>query len=119
LVLGSIGTPHDDSVLYFAKVSATAHLFFHDPTSSQLLYQRVSSETDDATVHGMQKISHVTWKLFNSRDAKSQKERSCSVAVLLDCSICLSLHLQLFSCQKIKTVKHAFFKAGFDSAASP
>ena len=31
LVLASIGTQHDDSVLYFAKISATAHLSFHDP----------------------------------------------------------------------------------------
>ena len=57
------------------------------------LYQCVSSETDDVMVHGMQNISHVTLTLVHSRAAKGQKERSCSVTVLLDCSICLLLHL--------------------------
>ena len=108
LVLGSIGTPHDDSVLYLAKVSATAHLFSHDPRWSEL-YQRVSSETDDVTVHGMQKISHVTLTLFHSRAAKSQKKKALPVTALLDCSICLSLHLQSISWQNMKSVKHAFF----------
>ena len=116
LVLVSIGTLHDDSVLYFAKVSATAH--FPRSQIIPVVSTCISSETDDVTVHGMQKISHVTLTLFHSRAAQSQKERPCSATVLLDCSICLSVHLQSFSWQNMKSVKHAFFKAGFDSAAS-
>ena len=72
LVLVSIGTLHDDSALYFAKVSATAH-FSHDPRLSQL-YQRVSSETDDVTVHGMQKISHVTWHYSTAELPKAKRK---------------------------------------------
>ena len=69
LVLVSIGTLHDDSVLYFA---ATAH-FSHDPRLSQL-YQHVSSETDDVTVHGMQKISHVTWHYSTAELPKAKRK---------------------------------------------
>ena len=39
------------------------------------VYQRVSSETDDVTAHGMQKISHVTMTLFQSGAVKGQKKR--------------------------------------------